>query len=77
MPEGMPPELRALFVRFIQLAALVPPAEDVDPDDDDAQAVATRKLVLAELAKVHDEMRKFPGMARALAAIEAKLGPLA
>jgi len=70
----MPAELRKLFIRFIELGALLPHEDDFDTDD--PQAVANSTLVLREMAKVQNEMRKFPEMARAIAAIEEKLGPM-
>src|SRR5262245_58445504 len=64
----MPPDLRKLFIRFIELGALLPHEDDFN----DPEAVA---LVLREMQQVHDEMKKFPGMARVIAAIEEKFGP--
>jgi len=65
----MPPELRELFIRFVELGALLPHEDDLN----DPEAVT---LVLREMQQVHDEMKKFPGMARVIAAIEKKFGPI-
>jgi hypothetical protein len=53
----MPPELRKLFIRFIELSALLPDPDNFDPGD--PQAVAKTTLILRELAKVNDEIKKF------------------
>jgi len=53
----MPAELRKLFIRFIELGALLPHEDALDPDD--PQAVANSTPVLREMAKVQDEMRSF------------------
>ena len=65
----MPPELRELFKRFVELGALLPHEDDLN----DPEAVT---LVLREMRQVHNEMKKWPEMARAIAAIEEKCGPM-
>jgi len=70
----MPRELRELFIRFIELGALLPHEDDFDPND--PQALTEHKLILREMTRVQEEMKKFPEIARAIAAIEEEFGPL-
>jgi hypothetical protein len=70
----MPPELKELFMRFIELGALLSHQDDFDTDD--PRELAEQKLILREMQQVHNEMKTFPEMARAIAAIEAEFGPL-
>jgi len=70
----MPSELRKLFIRFIELGALLPHQGDFYTDD--PRELAEQKLILREMQQVHNEMKTFPEMARAIAAIEAEFGPL-
>ena len=54
----MPPELRKLFIRFIELGALLPHQDDFDTDD--PRELAEQKLILREMQQVHNEMKNAP-----------------
>jgi len=68
---AMPAELKQLFVRFVELGALLPKEDCID----DPRAQAEQRMILREMAKVHNEMKRWPEMARAISAIEERYGP--
>jgi hypothetical protein len=60
----MPPELRDLILRFDRIGCLL---DDVDEDairDGDAAALASAKLILAEMNRVKGEIDAFLDQAR-------------
>jgi hypothetical protein len=64
---GMPAELQGLLERFCQLGRLLPPLDSLreDPRDDDPAVVAEAKVVLAEMARVKQQIDAFLRMGKA------------